>query len=126
MSEAEISFKDNKCSMCTKTICCSYITQQIPTPRAKADFDYLLWQVSHEGVEIYKDEDGWFLMLQGRCAHIQPNGQCGIYDVRPQICRGYDNDFCEYDEPAEKNFELHFKDYHQLVTYCEKRFARWP
>jgi hypothetical protein len=116
---------DKKCNLCVKTICCTYTTQKIPNPRAKADFDYLLWQVSHEGVEIYKDEDGWFLLIQGRCAHIQLNGQCGIYETRPQICRDYDNDFCEYDEAAEKHFDLHFKNYQQLLAYCKKRFAKW-
>ena len=116
----------NKCSQCTKTICCTYVTQQIPTPRSKSDFDYLLWQVSHDGVEIYKDNDGWFLLIPGRCAHILPSGQCAIYETRPQICRDYENDYCEFDEPASKNFDLYFQNYSHLLAYCQKRFAKWP
>ena len=116
---------DNKCTRCTQTICCSYVTQQISTPRSKSDFDYLLWQVSHDGIEIYKGEDGWFLLIPGRCSHILPNGQCGIYETRPQICRDYENDYCEFDEPASKNFDLYFTTYHQLLAYCQKRFVKW-
>ena len=115
----------NKCSECKKTICCTYITQQITTPRSKADFDYLLWQVSHQGIEIYKDDEGWFLLIPARCSHIQANGQCGIYETRPQICREYENDYCEFDEPASNNFDLYFQTYEQLLMYCKKRFAKW-
>ena len=50
---------DNKCSFCVGSKCCSYVTQQIDTPRSKDDFETLLWQVSHHNVGAYKDEDGW-------------------------------------------------------------------
>ena len=116
---------ENKCSFCTNTKCCTYITQELPTPRSKHDFDHLLWQVSHENVSIYKDEDGWFLLVEGKCNHLQPNGMCGIYNERPQVCRDYSNDYCEYDSPAEEGFELHFQDYKSLLAYCRKRFKNW-
>ena len=125
IEQQPMDFTENKCQRCTQTICCTYVTQQISTPRSKADFDYLLWQVSHEGVELYKDEDGWFLLIPGRCAHILPNGQCGIYETRPQICRDYENDYCEFDEPASKNFDLYFQTYNELLAYCQKRFSKW-
>ena len=51
--------RDNKCAFCAKSKCCTYITQAVPTPRSKLDFDHLLWQVSHENIEVFKDEDGW-------------------------------------------------------------------
>ena len=117
--------EDAKCSRCTKTICCTYVTQKVTTPRTKIDFDYLLWQVSHEGVEVYKEVDGWFLLINGRCSHIQLDGRCGIYHERPQICRDYENDFCELDEAAEESFDLYFKNYQQLLSYCLKRFPKW-
>lgn len=93
--------------------------------RSKADFDQLLWQVSHRDVEAYKDESGWYLLFRGDCEHLLPGGACGIYDHRPQICRDYENDWCEKDEPAEKHFLLHFKNHSELLTYCKKRFKRW-
>ncbi len=116
---------ETKCGFCTNSKCCTYITQQIEAPRSKLDFEHLLWQVSHANISIYKDEDGWFLLVDSRCAHLQTDGRCGIYDVRPKICREHSNDFCEYDEPAEDSFELYFTDYASLLTYCKKRFSRW-
>ena len=93
--------------------------------RSIADFDHLLWQVSHEHVEAYKDEDGWFLLVRGSCEHLQPGGACGIYEQRPQVCRDYTNDWCEHDAPAEEGFLLHFQNAQQLLDYCRQRFKRW-
>ncbi|MCB1866064.1 MAG: YkgJ family cysteine cluster protein [Chromatiales bacterium] len=116
---------ENKCSFCTGTICCSYVTQQIDAPRSKYDFEHLLWQVSHENVSAYKEEDGWYLMFTTRCTHLLDDGRCGIYETRPEVCREYSNDYCEYDSPAEEGFELYFRDYDELLKYCKKRFKRW-
>ncbi len=117
---------DNKCSRCLGSKCCTYTTEALGTaPRSKSDFDHLLWQISHEGVEIYKDESGWYLLFLGKCEHLKENGACGIYDQRPQICRDYDNDWCEYDAPAEEGFELYFRNYNDLYKYCNKRFKNW-
>ncbi len=117
---------ENKCSRCIGSKCCTYTTEGLGiTPRSKSDFDHLLWQISHEGVELYKDEDGWFLLLQGKCEHLKENGACSIYNTRPQICRDYENDWCEYDTPAEKHFDLYFRNYHELLKYCKKRFKNW-
>ena len=101
------------------------MTEALGAPRSKVDFEHLLWQVSHRGVEAYKDESGWYLMFHGRCEHLQSNGGCSIYADRPKICRDYDNDWCEVDEPAHKHFELYFKNYAELLGYCKKRFKRW-
>lgn len=116
---------ETKCSFCHQSKCCTYVTQQIDPPRTKSEFDFLLWQLSHQNVQAYKDEDGWFLMFNTPCQHLLPDGGCGIYDTRPQICRDYDNDYCEYDEPAEKNFEVFFDSYETLLKYCRKRFKKW-
>lgn len=116
---------ENKCSFCVGAKCCSYITQHISTPRSIEEFDYLLWQVSHRNVQVYKDEDGWFLLVNNPCVHLLPDGRCGIYERRPKICREYENDYCEFDEPAEKNFDLFFDGAEALDQYCRKRFKRW-
>ncbi len=115
----------NKCDLCTSSKCCTYVTQEIDTPRSKYDFETLLWQVSHEGVGAYKDEDGWYVMFEGRCRHLQHDGRCGIYEDRPMICREHSNDYCEYDAPAEEGFDMYFPDYESLLRYCKKRFKRW-
>ncbi len=115
----------NKCGFCTNSICCTYMTQPIDTPRSKQDFEFLLWQVSHNHVEIYQDDEGWFLLIQGACTHILPGGGCGIYEARPQICRDHTNDYCEFDSPSEDGFDLYFKNYDELLKYCKERFKHW-
>lgn len=115
---------ETKCSYCVGSKCCSYITQKVDAPRSRDDFDHLLWQVSHRGVSVYKDSDGWYLLFESRCDHLLPDKRCGIYDTRPQICRDYSNDYCEFDEPAERHFKLLFTDYESLLKYREQRFRR--
>lgn len=115
----------NKCDLCTNSKCCTYVTQQIDTPRSKYDFEILLWQVSHDGVGAYKDEDGWFVIFEARCQHLLTDGRCNIYEIRPAICRTHSNDYCEYDAPAEEGFDLYFPDYDSLLRFCKKRFKRW-
>ena len=116
---------ENKCGFCTNSKCCSYITEELATPRSMYDFDHMLWQVSHRDVQIYKDEEGWCLLINNPCTHLQKDGRCGIYDDRPKICREYSNDFCEFDQPSEKGFDLYFQDYPALLTYVKKRFKTW-
>ena len=116
---------ENKCSFCAGSKCCSYFTQEIETPKSKYDFEHLLWQISHENVNIYQDDDGWYLMVLTKCQHLLQDGCCGIYEKRPQICRDHDNDYCEYDEPAEKGFKKFFGSYESLHKFCKKRFKKW-
>ena len=116
---------DNKCDLCTGSKCCTYITQQIDTPRTMSEFDLMLWQVSHQNVQFYKDEDGWFLLVNTPCLHLLPDGRCGIYSERPSICRTHTNDYCEYDAPAEESFDQFFDSYATLQAYCRKRFKNW-
>ncbi|MCU7960370.1 MAG: YkgJ family cysteine cluster protein [gamma proteobacterium symbiont of Bathyaustriella thionipta] len=117
--------RDNKCQRCHASICCNYFTQALDTPRSKADFELLLWQISHQHAEIYKDSDGWFLLINSTCLHLQQDGTCGIYTQRPQICRDYSNDYCEFDAPATDGFDLYFKNYASLLDYCRQRFKTW-
>ena len=126
--QIEVSNNDDefsKCDLCTNSKCCTYVTQQIDRPRSKYDFEILLWQVSHDGVGAYKDDDGWFVMFESRCQHLLVGGRCNIYEIRPTICRSHSNDYCEYDAPAEDGFDLYFPDYDSLLQYCRKKFKRW-
>lgn len=116
---------ENKCSLCPGTKCCVYVTQQIDKPRTMEDFDLLMWQLAHKNMQIYKDEDGWFLLAQTPCQFLEKDGRCGIYETRPQICRDYSNDYCEFDAPPEKWFKHYFRSYEELDKYCGKRFKKW-
>jgi Fe-S-cluster containining protein len=116
---------ENKCGFCTNSKCCTYITEGLITPRAMEDFDHMLWQLSHKNVQAYKDEDGWYLLINNPCNHLLSDGRCGIYDDRPKICREYTNDFCEFDEDSTEGFELFFNGYDDLHKYVHKRFKTW-
>ncbi len=117
---------DNKCSFCKGATCCTYFTQQLDTPRSMEDFDLLLWQISHANTQMYRDEDGWFLLVNNRCLHLESGGRCGIYETRPQICREHSNDECEFEGPCgDEDFELFFPNYPALLAYCQKKFKSW-
>ena len=121
----QTEFGNSKCGRCTSSKCCTYITQAIDTPRSKRDFDHLLWQVSHRNVHVYKEKAGWYLLVQTPCTHLMRDGRCGVYETRPQICRDYRNDYCEFDGCAEEGFDLYFENYQSLLAYCMRRFKRW-
>ena len=116
---------ETKCSHCKQSICCTYVTQQIDTPRSMQDYDYLLWLVSHQNISVFKDDDGWFLSASTPCVHLKENGHCRIYEKRPQICREHSNDSCEFDGPAEEDFDKYFDNYEKLDKYCRKKFKNW-
>jgi|TARA_B110000263_G_C15201548_1_gene460888 Fe-S-cluster containining protein len=116
---------DKKCTNCKKSICCNSINQKIEAPQTKLEFDHLLWQVSHDNINVFKDADGWFLHIYSRCDHLLEGGVCNIYDERPMVCREYDNDFCELDESIEEASEFFFSTYKKLDKYCRKRFKKW-
>ena len=116
---------ETKCSYCPGSKCCNYFTEQVQTPRTKKDFDHLLWQLAHGNTQLYKDDEGWFLLVNNKCNFLQDDGRCGIYETRPAVCREYTNTFCELDQPAEEGFDLFFDGYESLLKYCKKRYKRW-
>ena len=115
---------ENTCDQCTQSLCCRYITVGIGTPRSMHDHDNLLWMVSHEGVRLYKDADGWGVQTMSNCQHLQSNGGCGIYETRPAVCRDHSNDDCEFVREEDASV-LEFLDHNSLDEYCRKRFKTW-
>ncbi len=58
-------------------------------------------------------EDGqWYLLVHTKCKHLQDDNRCGIYDTRPQICRDYTTDACEYDD--DWTYERYFETPEQI------------
>jgi len=116
---------DTKCDYCKQSICCTYVTQEIDAPKSMKDYDYLLWLISHRDVSVFKDDDGWFMSAANSCTHLLPNGNCGIYHTRPEICRTHSNESCEFDGPAEDDFKKFFDNYKTLDEFCRKKFKNW-
>jgi Fe-S-cluster containining protein len=116
---------DNKCGMCRSSICCTYVTHEVDTPRSIYDYDTWLWMLYHENVQFYREEGEWFLKILTRCQNLQPDGRCGVYETRPMICRQHENDFCEFDESTEDGADLFFGKPQDLDNHCRKKFKHW-
>lgn len=94
------------CEHCTAQ-CCRYIALPIDTPTEPRDFDDIRWYLIHEGVSLFVEDGTWYVAVQTRCRHLQPDNRCGIYETRPRVCREYATDQCEY-HGGDYNFEHHF------------------
>jgi Fe-S-cluster containining protein len=63
------------------------------------------------------DGASWYLMVPGDCQHLQADHRCGIYETRPQICRSYTTDECEYDNDGV--YDQFFETAEQLWEYAQ-------
>jgi Fe-S-cluster containining protein len=106
----------NLCDYCTGK-CCHYIALPIDTPENWKEFDYIRWYLSHEDISVFVEDGNWYLMVHRKCEYLLPDNRCGIYEVRPQICRDYTTDSCEYED--EYIYEKIFESEQQLFDYAE-------
>jgi uncharacterized protein len=121
MPQVKVKRKDLKpgevlCEYCTAK-CCRYFALPIDTPDTREEFDYLRWYMIHGRVSLFVDEGTWYLMVHADCRHLLPDNRCGNYDDRPQICRDYTTDNCEYDDDA--TYDQFFETPEQLWEYAE-------
>jgi hypothetical protein len=87
------------CTECGR--CCTYVAVGINAPTSPRFATDILWYLYHEGVSVYRDEDGdWAVMFQARCRHLQDDLLCAVYAQRPHICRAFDNLGCEVNAPG--------------------------
>lgn len=114
----------HKCLKCGSA-CCKYLTVSIPTPRSKLDFNNLLWQLYHRHIRAYKDDNGWYLLIDAPCIKLESDGRCGIYSQRPVTCREYSVDNCEYGSTMKEIAALYFPTARSLDDYCRTRFKQW-
>lgn len=87
----------NLCEHCTAK-CCRYFALPISTPKNFADLEYIRWYLLHEQATVFIEDETWYLLVHTVCRHLQDDHRCGIYETRPQICRDYTTDNCEYDD----------------------------
>lgn|GEM_PF-799000 len=96
VKRADIKPGEVLCQYCTAR-CCSYFALPMETPTERNDFENIRWFMLHGRVSVFVDSGTWFLCVFNKCDHLQPDNMCGIYETRPQICRDYSTDSCEYD-----------------------------
>jgi Fe-S-cluster containining protein len=86
-----------ECTECGK--CCTYVGVEIDPPEGAKDASDILWYLYHPGVYIYVDgNDEWSVHFESRCVNLGDDLLCRIYEQRPQICRGFDNQTCEVND----------------------------
>ena len=85
---------DHPCHECAK--CCTYVAMEHDEPTTMKDYDHMVWYLYHEGVTVFVDWEGaWYVRFESRCANLDAQGMCGIYDHRPAICKDFDWRECE-------------------------------
>ncbi len=107
---------ESLCDHCSAK-CCKYFALPIDTPKDRQDYDYIRWYLLHEGASVFVDEGIWHLLVHSRCRHLQSDNRCGIYETRPQICRDYTTDKCEYED--DWVYEQYFETPEQVEEYME-------
>ncbi len=106
----------NLCDYCTAR-CCHYFALPIDTPSEWRDCDFIRWYLLHGQATVFVDSGDWYLMVHTTCKHLQDDYRCGIYDTRPQICRDYSTDNCEYED--DWTYEMYFETPEQIYEYAE-------
>jgi Fe-S-cluster containining protein len=106
----------NLCSYCTAR-CCRYFAVPIDTPTTWDDFDNIRWFMLHGRVTLYAEDETWYLCVYADCRELRADYRCGIYETRPQICRDYSTNACEYDDRGVH--DLLFETPEQIWEYAE-------
>ena len=76
----------------------------------------------HERASIFTEEGDWYLLVHTTCKHLHNDNLCGIYETRPQICRDYSSDDCEYED--DWTYEQYFETPEQVAEYAEAVLPR--
>jgi Fe-S-cluster containining protein len=104
------------CEYCTGK-CCKYFALPIETPATRKDFDFMRWYLVHEGATVFVEDGSWYLMVHARCKHLMSDNRCSTYETRPQICRDYTTEKCEYED--DWVYEKYFEAAEQVAEYAE-------
>ena len=109
------------CAKCTG-LCCRYITQEIKRPRNKSDLDDLRWQMIHQGINVLIMSRRWYLQIEAVCQHLLPDNLCAIYEDRPQACRDYMPDPCDFTvaDGVEVEDYITFRTYEEAEAYVKR------
>jgi Fe-S-cluster containining protein len=106
----------NLCEHCTAK-CCRYFALPIDTPVQRKDFDFIRWYLLHDRASVFVDDETWYLLVHTTCKHLKDDYRCGIYETRPQICRDYTTDACEFED--DWCYEKYFETPEQVDEYAD-------
>jgi Fe-S-cluster containining protein len=106
------------CDKCS-ALCCRYFVLEIDKPRTRGQFDDVRWYLVHENTFVFIENRKWYLGVYARCKHLQEDNRCGIYETRPNICRKYSTESCDY-HGGDYGWEKLFSSAEQLGEYAER------
>ncbi len=104
------------CNYCPAK-CCRYFALPIDTPTDRKDFEYIRWYLLHGRATVFIEEDCWYLLVHTACKHLGDAHLCEIYETRPQICRDYTTDKCEYED--DWVYDHYFETPEQVEEYAD-------
>lgn len=107
------------CDYCSAK-CCRYFALAMDAPTERRDLDFIRWYVLHETATVFTEDETWYLLVHTRCRHLQDDNRCGIYHNRPEICREYSTDNCEYDDKYV--YDRYFETAEQVQEYMDVVF----
>ena len=85
------------------------------------DFQFIRWYLLHGQASVFTEDDDWYLLMHTQCKHLGEDNLCQIYETRPQICRDYTIDSCEYED--DWTYEKYFETAEQVEEYAEAVLA---
>jgi Fe-S-cluster containining protein len=109
------------CDYCSAK-CCKYFALHIDEPTEANDFETIRWYLLHGDTAVFVEDGAWYLVVFNTCRHLQGDNRCGIYHTRPQICRDYTTDSCEYDDSWV--YDRYLETPEQVVEYAEAVLPR--
>ena len=115
-SRSELAPGEILCNHCGAKCCC-YFALPIDTPTDWSDFEFMRWFLLHERATVFTEDDCWYILVHNRCKELRENNLCGKYETRPQICRDYTDDMCEYED--DWVYDRYFEIPEQVEEYAE-------
>jgi Fe-S-cluster containining protein len=109
------------CDHCTAK-CCKYFALPMDRPQTRKDYDFIRWFLLHDRAGVFVEDGTWYLLVNTRCKHLLEDNRCGIYQTRPEICREYTTDDCEFEE--DWVYEQYFETAEQVAEYAEAVLPR--
>ena len=107
---------DCLCDHCSAK-CCRYYALPLDKPTDLQDFDFIRWFMIHGRTCVFTEDKTWYLLVYNECQHLQSDNRCGIYETRPQICRDYTTDECEFEDRYV--YDRYFEAPDQVLEYVE-------
>jgi Fe-S-cluster containining protein len=105
--------------------CCRYFALPIDTPDDKKQFDFVRWFLLHERATVFVDDGTWYLLVYNKCKFLDgKTNLCQTYETRPDICREYSSDKCEYEDYYV--YDMYFELPEQIDEYAQAVLGhRW-